>query len=89
MADDRDKPVLADWAKHPGHQIMRDRLLKAREDYYTNLARILYAQPGSLEPTDLTNKAAFFRGALWILNEPAFTAKALERAQAHDEGADE
>lgn len=86
-SDDRDKAVLADWAKHPGHQIMRRRLLAAREDYYTNLGRTLYAQPDLIGEADLTGKAAFFKGALWILNAPVFEAKALERAM-QSEGAE-
>lgn len=86
MADDRDKPVLADWSLHPGHQIMRKRLIEAREDYYTNLAKTLYGAPDTIGEADLRCKAAFFRGAIWILNEPVFTRKALERATALDEG---
>lgn len=80
MTDDRDKPVLADWSLHPGHTLMRQKLLQAREDYYVALAKILYAQPDLIADTDLRSKSAFFRGALWILNQPVFERKALERA---------
>lgn len=87
MDSDRDKPVLADWAKHPGHQIMRQRLTDTRNAYYARLGETLYRTPDLLAATDLREKAAFFKGALWILNNPVFELKALERAQAH-EGAD-
>ena len=89
MSDDRDAPILADWAKHPGHAIMRDRFLKARTDYYTQLGETLYRQPDLLDSNDLKCKSAFFRGALWILNDPVFERKALERAQQREEETNE
>lgn len=82
MPDEREKQVLADWAGHPGHQVMRQQLLEARETYYTQLGKTLYAQPDELTAADLRNKSAFFRGALWILNQPVFAAKSIERELA-------
>lgn len=65
---------------------MRDKFLKARTDYYASLGETLYRTPELLDTNDLLCKAAFFRGALYILNDPVFTRKALERAQAQTEG---
>jgi hypothetical protein len=79
LTDDREKQTLADWSIHPGHQLMRDKFLAARSDYYTQLGETLYKTPDLLDSNDLKCKAAFFRGALWILNDPVFTRKALER----------
>lgn len=84
MTDDRDKALLADWARHPGHALMRKRFIEAREAYYTELGKTLYRQPDLLDENDLKCKAAFFRGAIWILNEPVFERKALERATAQE-----
>lgn len=86
VSDDRDRPVLADWANHPGHALMRAKYLKIRSDYYTNLGETLYRNPDQIAATDLREKAAFFRGALWILNDPVFERKALDRAMAQTEG---
>lgn len=89
MSDDRDKAILADWSKHPGHTVMRQRLIEARTAYYTELGKTLYRSPDTLDPNDLKCKSAFFRGALWILNEPVFSRQALERELAKEVEEDE
>lgn len=88
MPDDRDKPILSDWAKHPGHAVMRQKLLESRNAYFVQLGKALYRSPETLSANDLKCQAAFFKGALWILNEPVFSRQALERELAK-EGATE
>lgn len=64
---------------------MRAKVLKLRGDYYTDLGKDLYRDPASVDANKLLADKAFFRGALYILNDPVFTRKALERAQAQGE----
>jgi hypothetical protein len=89
VTDDRDKSLLADWANHPGHAVMRKRLIEARETYYRKLGETLYRNPDTLTADDLKGKSAFFRGALWVLNEPVFARKEIERALANEGETDE
>lgn len=63
---------------------MRQKFLAAREAYYTELGKTLYSDPAKLDANDLKCKSAFFRGALWILNEPVFNRQALERELAKE-----
>jgi hypothetical protein len=67
---------------------MRARLIESRNDYFTQLARSIYRE-GTADTADIAAKAAFFRGAFWVLNQPVFERKAIERAIAQTEGAEE
>lgn len=89
MPDDSEKQILADWARHPGHAVMRKQLLEARDSYYVALGKKLYRTPDELTDADLRNKASFFRGAMYILNTPVFEATKLERALARQEEPDD
>lgn len=89
MSEDRDKPILADWSRHPGHSLMRERLIRTRDDYFTKLGRTLYDNPTQLTEQDLVAKAAFFRGAFWVLNQPVFDRKAIERAMRDEQGVED
>jgi hypothetical protein len=68
---------------------MRQRLIDARNDYFTALARNIYRDPDTVSGEDIKAKAAYFRGAFWVLNQPVFERKAIERAIAQTEGAEE
>ena len=78
---------VAELVEQPGYKIMYERAAQAREDYYANLARTLYTNPGKIGEADLYGKQMFFRGVMWALNNPLFEMKALERelARSRDE----
>ena len=78
MADDRDKPILADLAKHPGWAILRKDSIKWRDDYFARLGRTMYDNP-TVTPDDLHYKRGFFHAIFFILNNPVLTARSLER----------
>lgn len=78
MPDDRDKPILADLAKHPGWPILRAEAIKWRDEYFARLGRTLYDNP-TVTPDDLHYKRGYFHALFFLLNVPTLTMKALER----------
>lgn len=88
MSDERDKQILADLANHPGWGILRRRTIEYRDSYFAKLGRSLYDNPASVDTLSLAGKSGFFRGMFFLLNQPVFEQKAIERAMAQDEGVD-
>lgn len=71
---------MASLKSHPAWDELRRWTHQQRDQYLVNLAGVIFADPDKVTEAALREKAAFFRGMNTLLNEPFFSAKALERA---------
>lgn len=79
MSDRAPDATIADLAGHPGWELLRQRAVESRDRYMGNLAKTLYDDPSSLDPAAVEYRRGFFRGIFWLLNNPVFEARELER----------
>jgi hypothetical protein len=72
--------MLAALKANPEFDALKNWARQQRDGYMHNLARALWENPDNVTTAALREKAAFFRGMNIVLNQPFFSAKALERA---------
>lgn len=76
-----DKRLLAEWARHPGHDIARRFVIELRKAEEAQLGADLYKDASSFNPVKVAEKAGRHHGRLEVLNQALFAAKAIEREQ--------
>jgi hypothetical protein len=80
QADDEQQRMIA-WLKtSPEFAALGEWSRQQRDGYLAKLAEALWRRPDDVTQAALREKAAFFRGMNIVLNQPFFSAKALERA---------
>lgn len=79
QADDN-KQLIASLNQNPAWHTLKQWSHSQRDAYLQNLAQALWKDPDKVTEAALREKAAFFRGMNTVLNQPFFSAKALERA---------
>jgi hypothetical protein len=79
------RQVLADLANHPGWKELSEVVLETKNQYFANLASMLYNKPETVDEVALIRKSEFFKGMIWLLANPAFELRQLQ-AELDKEG---
>ena len=73
------RELVAELADHPAWPLLRERVKEAREQYFRNLGKSLYAGT-AVTAEDVAYKRGFFRGAFFLLNTPVFDQMMVDQA---------
>jgi hypothetical protein len=63
IADD----LLVDLARHPGFQVLKERMLAHQQREMESLGTFLLRSPDQLDPLALERKRGFYAGQRWFL----------------------
>jgi hypothetical protein len=73
--------VLADLARHPGWQILEERVLEHQKREAETLRDFILKNPAALDPMKLERERGFWAGQRWLLRQARHELSAYARQE--------
>lgn len=91
VRDPRKRDLIARLADNAGFLALKEEVLRARDEYFVNLAKGLASTRTAVDQREIDEKRGFWAGAVWALDRfPTMTKRDWDKmvAQANEESED-